>query len=65
MFAEQTAVGWQNLRGHSQRHAGKGQESDFGNRPSCPSENTVSLSLSIPRNQDSADDVNRAQLLIL
>src|SRR6266436_1858599 len=35
MFAEATAVGWQNLRGHLQRHASKGQESDLGHRPSC------------------------------
>src|SRR6266850_5206858 len=37
MFTEATAVGWQNLRGHLQRHASKGQESDLGHRPSCPS----------------------------
>jgi hypothetical protein len=35
MFAETRAVGRQNRRGHLQRHASKGQESDFGHGPSC------------------------------
>src|ERR1700731_73574 len=35
MFAEARAVGRQNLRGHLQRHASKGQESNLGHRPSC------------------------------
>src|SRR5216684_3488714 len=36
MFAEARAVGRQNLRGHLQCHASKGQESNLGHRPSCP-----------------------------
>src|SRR5260370_15371844 len=36
MFAEARAVGRQNLRGHLQCHASKGQESTLGHRPSCP-----------------------------
>src|SRR5437867_13339957 len=35
MFTEARAVGRQNLRGHLQRHASKGQEPDLGHRPSC------------------------------
>src|SRR5882672_5405219 len=35
MFAEARAVGRQNLRGHLQSHASKGQEPDLGHRPSC------------------------------
>src|SRR6266849_4914154 len=35
MFTEARAVERQNLRGHLQRHASKGQESDLGHRPSC------------------------------
>src|ERR1700680_4146922 len=34
-FAEATAVGRQNSAGHLQGHLSKGQESDFGHRPSC------------------------------
>src|SRR5713101_8628418 len=36
MFAEARAVGRQNLRGHLQCHASKGQESNLGHSPSCP-----------------------------
>jgi hypothetical protein len=35
VFAEARAVGRQNLCGHLQRHARKGQESNLGHRPSC------------------------------
>src|SRR6266404_5129047 len=35
VFAETAAVGRQDPLGHLQGHAGKGQESDFGHRPSC------------------------------
>jgi hypothetical protein len=35
VFAEAHALGRQNLPGHLQGHALKGQESDFGHRPSC------------------------------
>jgi hypothetical protein len=36
MFAEARAVGRQNLRGHLECHASKGQEPDLGHSPSCP-----------------------------
>jgi len=62
MFAEARAVGRQNLRGHLQRHAGYGQESDFGHRPSClirkhPNPRLVDLP-----NESCAEDVNRASV---
>jgi hypothetical protein len=63
MLTETRAVGRQNLRGHLQRHANKGQESNLGHRPSCPSENTVNPSVSTSPHKRCAQDVNRAQHL--
>jgi hypothetical protein len=40
MFAEARAVGRQNLRGHLQGHASKGQESNFGHDPPLPHQKT-------------------------
>src|SRR5258708_27588604 len=60
MFAEARAVRRQNLRGHFQRHASKGQESDFGHCPSCSIRKHRKPLLVDPRNKNCVGDVNRA-----
>jgi len=60
LFAEARAIGRQNLRGYLQCHASQGQESASVIVPPALAENTVSLSLSIPRNENCIEDVNRA-----
>jgi hypothetical protein len=60
MFAETRAVGRQNLRGHAQRHARKGQEPDLGHCPSCAIRKHRLPLLVDSRNTNCAEDANRA-----
>jgi hypothetical protein len=61
MLTEARTVGWQNLRGHLQRHARKRQESNFGHRPSCPIRKHRKTTLVDPHNEFCVEDVNRAR----
>src|SRR5260370_31900096 len=64
MFAEARAVGRQNLRGHLQCHASKGQESNLGHRPSCPIRKHCKPPLVDPSQQKACRGSQQSPILI-